>query len=78
MSKEFDDFMESVKAIPDYPELEGTINLCNDIISNREISDEEIMKAAIDHSNLYSNKFTPRNAFIEGVKWYREQLKKKQ
>ena len=43
-----------------------------------EISDEEIINKAIEHSNLYTNKFTPRNAFIEGAKWYREQLKNKQ
>lgn len=42
-----------------------------------EISDEEILNEAIEHSNLYINKFTPRNAFIMGAKWYREQLKKK-
>jgi len=41
-----------------------------------ELSDEEILKEAIEHSNLYTNKFTPRNAFIMGAKWYREQLKK--
>ena len=42
-----------------------------------EISDEEIEKEAIEHSNLYTNKFTPRNSFIMGAKWYREQLKSK-
>ena len=72
MSKEFDDFMESVKAIPDYPELEGTINLCNDIISNREISDEEIEKAAAHHEPMVT-----RRAWVSACKWYREQLKQK-
>ncbi len=70
-SKEFDDFMESVKAIPDYPELEGTINLCNDIISNREISDEEI-------ENLLRERWGLSNELINACRWYREQLKKKQ
>ena len=40
-----------------------------------EINDLEIIDKAIEYSNLYTNKFTPRNAFIQGAKWYREQLK---
>jgi hypothetical protein len=43
MSKEFDKFIESVKALPDYPELEGTINLCEDIIEKKtgKMTEEE-------------------------------------
>jgi hypothetical protein len=43
MSKEFDKFMESVKALPDYPELEGTMNLCEDIIEKKtgKMTEEE-------------------------------------
>ena len=85
MSKEFDDFMESVKAIPDYPELEGTINLCNDIISSREISDEEIEKAVNEYANVYQCpsevkmcKHDVISAWNNAIKWYREQLKNKQ
>ena len=42
-----------------------------------EISHKEIIEAAIKHSNLYVNKFTPRNAFYEGAIWFKEQLKNK-
>jgi hypothetical protein len=45
--------------------------------SQTEISDKKILNETIDNSNLYTNKFTPRNAFIMGAKWYREQLKNK-
>jgi len=43
MSKEFDEFMESVKALPDYPELEGTTNLCEDILKKKtgKMTEEE-------------------------------------
>jgi hypothetical protein len=43
MSKEFDEFMESVKALSDYPELEGTMNLCEDIIEKKtgKMTEEE-------------------------------------
>jgi hypothetical protein len=47
-------------------------------VIEEKIGDLEIINEAIEHSNLYTNKFTPRNAFIEGVKWYREQLKQRQ
>ena len=53
-----------------YPELEGTINLCNDIINSREISDKEIKEYAKHNSTNYYE-------FVKGAKWYREQLKKK-
>ena len=49
----------------------------SDISKMVELSDEEILMKAIEHSELYTNKFVPRNAFFEGAKWYREQLKKK-
>ena len=65
MSKEFDDFMDKVKG---YPELEGTMNLCNDIINSREISDEEIEQGA-EKETCYMNDF------IKGAKWYREQIR---
>jgi len=85
MSKEFDDFMESIKAIPDYPELEGTINLCNDIISNREISDKEIMEAAYKYTEVYQCpseikmcKHDVISAWNSAIKWYKNELKKKQ
>jgi hypothetical protein len=38
-----------------------------------EISDEEIEKATIDFDIRVT-----RSAFIEGAKWYREQLKNKE
>jgi hypothetical protein len=43
MSKEFDEFMESVKALPDYPELEGTTNLCEDVLKKKtgKMTEEE-------------------------------------
>ena len=49
MSKEFDKFMESVKALPDYPELEGTMNLCEDIIEKKtgKMTEEEWQAAEI-------------------------------
>jgi len=68
-----------------YPELEGTMNLCNDIISNREISDEEIEKAINEYANVYQCpsevkmcKHDIISAWNNAIKWYREQLKKKQ
>ncbi len=53
-----------------YPELEGTNALCEDIIKSREISDEEIEKAAEKETCYMSD-------FIKGAKWYREQLKQR-
>jgi hypothetical protein len=60
-----------------YPETEGTMAICNDIIAKREISDEEIDEGASDKWDGYkeSNYF---EAFKEGAKWYREQLKQRQ
>ena len=44
MSKEFDEFMQSVESLTNYPELQGTMNLCNDIIKK---SQSEIHLAAL-------------------------------
>lgn len=43
--------------------------------SKTEISDEEMIQAAIKYSEIYTLKFIPRSSFIDGAKWYREQLK---
>lgn len=72
--------------VPDYPELEGTNNLCNDIIKKRTgkmteeewqaaeraqtISDEEIER-------LLKERWGLNEEFIAACKWYREQYKKK-
>jgi hypothetical protein len=42
-------------------------------LPQQEISDEEIYKVGHNHSNYH----VASNAFIEGAKWYREQLKQK-
>ena len=68
----FDEFMKTVE----YPELEGTVNLCNDVISSREISDEEILQAGIDYHEPSLKSVI--QGFTEGAKWYREQLKQRQ
>lgn len=121
MSKEFDEFMKSVE----YPELEGTMNLCNDMTEKRtgkmteeewqaaertqtttktettadyvdrlfvetlmefdretnsvpyEISDEEIETAAKDYHRNNGVYYGQVKTFIDAIKWYREQLKKK-
>ena len=57
MSKEFDEFMESVKALPDYPELEGTTNLCEDILKKKtgKMTEEEWQAAErTQTSKMYS------------------------
>lgn len=51
----------------DYPELEGTVNLCNDVISDREIEKEAVK---IHGPGYY--------AFVDGAKWMRDRLKNKQ
>lgn len=44
-----------------------------------EISDEEIMEGIIKHCKIpHDRLYAEINAMIEGAKWYREQLKKKQ
>ena len=55
----------------EYPELEGTINLCNDIISKEKISDEEIFNYAERYR--YTN---GKLSFRDGAKWMREKLRK--
>jgi len=45
-------------------------------LPQQEVTDEDIIKEAIKHSKLYTNKFVPRNAFIMGARWYKEKLKK--
>jgi hypothetical protein len=42
--------------------------------SENKITDDEIIKEAIEHSKLYTNKFVPRNAFIMGARWFRDKL----
>lgn len=62
----------------EYPELEGTLALCEDVITSGpqyipEISDEEIENDAWERFITDSGRF----GFISGAKWYREQLKNK-
>lgn len=74
------------KATSEYPDLEGTMNLCEDIIQKRTgkmteeewqaaeraqtISDEEIER-------LLKERWGLSEEFIAACKWYREQYKKK-
>ena len=46
------------------------------VFSQTEISDEEIMYAAYRDESVNIG-MEPESAFIDGAKWYREQLKKK-
>jgi len=67
MSKEFDEFMDGVKN-----------NHSVDTNEMVEISDKEIEKAIWEHfSDKYDNMWSERIAFRLGVKWYKEQIKKK-
>jgi hypothetical protein len=69
----FEEFMNSVQ----YPELEGTNALCDDIIKSREISDEEIDNY-IDKNFIFNDEGNwQKKYFKAGAVWYREQLKKK-
>lgn len=61
----FDEFMRMVQ----YPELEGTINLCNDIVAKR-ITDQDIAKEADKH---YDNNGSDV-LFAMGARWCRDQL----
>lgn len=85
----FEEFMNSVQ----YPELEGTNALCDDIIKKRtgkmteeewqaaergEISDEEIKEAAKDYHWKNGVYYAQEKTFIDAIKWYREQLKSRQ
>ena len=81
----FDEFMDSINQ-PPYPELEGTLEVCKDIINFRssEISDEEIGEGAMqwclgvgedgfkNTGDDYDIYELP--AFTAGARWYREQL----
>jgi hypothetical protein len=81
----FDEFMEGLNQ-PPYPELEGTLEVCKDIINFRtsEISDEEIGEGAMqwclgvgedgfkNTGDDYDIYELP--AFTAGARWYREQL----
>jgi len=72
----FDEFIDSVNQ-PPYPELEGTLEVCKDIINFRtsEISDEEIEQACWEHfTDEYADMWSERLAFKLACKWYREQL----
>jgi len=79
----FEEFMSSIEG---YPELEGTINLCNDITKKRtgkmteeewqaaergEISDKDIFNVAFDKYVIEDE----IEAFTKGAEWYREQLR---
>lgn len=69
---------------PNCLELTPLHSLCLDCIVdigksaqiNIEISDDEIRKQAIKYDNQAFSE-TPIAHFIEGAKWYREQLRKK-
>lgn len=69
----FDEFIDLVNQ-PPYPELEGTLEVCKDVINFRtsEISDEEIKEFTSNKSIFVDD--IPRAFFILGAKWYREQL----
>ena len=61
-------------------EEEQMENLRPQIISNcviKEIADDEIKYAAYKDKNVNMG-MEPESAFIDGAKWYREQLKSKQ
>ncbi len=60
-----------------YPLIQGTMDICNEMIYNRDISDEEIEKAAKDYHWKNGVYYAQEKTFIDAIKWYREQLKKK-
>ena len=84
MSKEFDEFMESVKQLADksWEGCDGCTDAEEAIYKNgylhgynaavaelpKELSDEEIMEYATKNAFQYYE-------FVAGAKWYREQLK---
>lgn len=72
--EKFDEFMEGLNQ-PPYPELEGTLEVCKDIINFRssEISDEEI-DIATKNFFIEDKEFNDSHSFKAGAKWYREQL----
>jgi hypothetical protein len=69
-AERFDEFMEGLNQ-PPYPELEGTLEVCKDIINLRssEISDEKINQASFNKESVHWH-----GGFFEGAIWYREQL----
>ena len=82
MSKEFDDFMNSVKQLDTCiacDEEKETYVICMDCIvkTNHEISDEEIFKQAIlAMEEMYgSGSETEIDAYFRGAKWMQEQLR---
>ena len=70
-SNDFQEAKQMEKEQIEYPELEGTMNLCNDIISDREI---EIAAAKMLSRIESSHRL---DAFKLGAKWMRDQLKNK-
>jgi hypothetical protein len=67
----------------EYPELEGTNNLLNEMMI-KKVSDEEIEKEAMQYtfdqfqkSVLNYEEYDTYNDFVNGAKWMREQLKLK-
>jgi hypothetical protein len=66
MSKEFDEFMESVKALPDYPELEGTMNLCEDIIEKKTGKMTEEEWQAAERAQIVPKQETQSNTYNVG------------
>jgi hypothetical protein len=52
----------------DYPEIEGTMAICNDMVSSKQISDHEI-------ENLLRTRWGLSDELINACKWYREQTK---
>ena len=69
----FDEFMRTVEG---YPELEGTMNLCNDIINKESLASTKAW-AEYEHNDVVMT----ADAFFEGwkqaIKFCNEQLKNK-
>lgn len=94
MSKEFDDFMDSVKKLSEeswegcdgcteQDEVmykNGYVKGYNAAIAKlpKEISDEEIEKAAIEYYESPIGNLDREIGFRYACKWYREQLKSRQ
>jgi len=84
MSKEFDDFLNSINQDKSLciacDEEKLTHNICMDCIvkTNHEISDEEIENASHQHINHGGgSEGWIKAAFRQGAVWYREQLRTK-
>jgi len=83
MSKEFDDFIQSIHQINGIciacDEEKLTHQICMDCIvkTNHEISDEEIYKASREHiTDGGGAQGWIEAAFRQGAVWYRNQLNK--